>query len=70
MSSIYANQIEGPTHSVRIQVIGRYPHGERPHATVEIAGDGDVAHMLEAFQASLVAAGFSVETAARLGFSE
>ena len=55
------------THTVTITVTGNYPHGSREHCSVTIAGNGDLDHMIEAFKASLVAAGFiSMETAAKL----
>ena len=54
------------THTVTITVTGKYPHGSREHCSVTLAGDGDLHHMIEAFKASLVAAGFSMETAAKL----
>ena len=54
------------THTVTITVTGKYPHGSREHCSVTIAGNGDLDHMIEAFKASLVAAGFSMATAAKL----
>lgn len=54
------------THTVTITVTGKYPHGSREHCSVTLAGGGDLDHMIEAFKASLVAAGFSTETAAKL----
>ena len=54
------------THTVTITVTGNYQHGAKQHASVSMSGDGGLDHMIEAFKASLVAAGFSVETAAKL----
>lgn len=54
------------THTVRIEVKGNYPHGQKQHAVIEINGDGGLDHMLEAFKCSLVAAGFSIDTAKKL----
>jgi len=54
------------THLVTITVTGRYLDGERQHSSVTVAGDGGLDHMIDAFQAALVAAGFSTETAAKL----
>ena len=55
------------THKVEITITGNYPHGSKQHATVSIAGDGGIEHMLEAFRAALVAAGFALETAKKIG---
>ncbi len=55
-----------PTHTVTITVTGRYHHGEAQHASVTIAGDGGIDHMIDAFKAALVAAGFAPDTAGRL----
>lgn len=56
-----------PTHTVSIEIRGHYPHGHiRPHATVMLAGDGGIEHMLTAARMLLVAAGFGHEVAARL----
>ena len=54
------------THTVTITVTGNYPHGAKQHASVSMSGDGGLDHMIEAFKASLVAAGFSMATAAKL----
>jgi len=54
------------THTVTITVTGNYPHGAKQHASVSMSGDGGLDHMIETFKASLVAAGFSMETAAKL----
>lgn len=59
------------THTVTIEVRGKYPHGAgMQHASVTLAGSGNLDHMLDAFKAALVAAGFSTETAARLDVVE
>lgn len=55
------------THKVEITITGDYPSGSKQRATVAIAGDGGIEHMLEAFRAALVAAGFSLETAKKIG---
>lgn len=52
-----------PTHFVQITVTGTYPHGGKQQASVSLSGDGGLDHMIEAFKAALVAAGFSVQTA-------
>lgn len=54
------------THTVTVSIEGNYPHGQKQHAQVIVAGDGDLEHVLDAFRTALVAAGFSCETAARL----
>lgn len=54
------------THSIEVTITGNYPHGQKQHVKVQMAGDGGLDHMIEAFKASLVAAGFSLETAASL----
>lgn len=54
------------THSIEITITGNYPHGQTQHAKVQMAGDGGLDHMIEAFKAALVAAGFSLGTAASL----
>jgi hypothetical protein len=58
------------THTVKIEVIGMYPDGERHHASVSVSGDGGIDHMIDTFAAALVAAGFSADTASRLGLIE
>lgn len=50
------------THTVTITIDGNYPHGAKQHAQVIMAGNGDLQHMIEAFKASLMAAGFGYET--------
>ena len=54
------------THTIKIEVTGRYPHGARQHCSVEMSGAGDLEHFLDAFRAGLVAAGFTIETAGTL----
>lgn len=55
--------MDGLTHTVTITVTGNYPHGSKQHASVTMAGDGGLDHMLDIFRAALVAAGFSTRTA-------
>ena len=55
-----------PTHKVEITISGNYTHGTRQHASVSISGDGGLDHMIEAFKAALIAAGFSTDTAKKL----
>lgn len=54
------------THSVQITITGNYTHGPKQHASVQLSGDGGLDHMIEAFKAALVAAGFGMGTAASL----
>lgn len=54
------------THTVEIAVYGNYPTGQMLHAKVQISGDGGLDHMIEAFKAALVAAGFLLDTAKQL----
>ena len=58
------------THTVTITVEHRSHHSGPGSASVTITGDGSIEHMLDAFQAALVAAGFAPDTAARLRLSE
>ena len=58
------------THSIRITITGNYPHGKKNHAEIIMDGDGDVGHMLDAFRASLMAAGFSLDTVTKLKMEE
>lgn len=55
-----------PTHKIEITISGNYPHGSKQHAMVSLSGDGGLDHMIEAFKAALVAAGFSMDTAKKL----
>lgn len=50
------------THTITITIDGNYPHGSKQHAQVIMSGDGGLQHMIEAFKASLMAAGFGYET--------
>lgn len=61
------NEMDKMAHSIEITITGNYPHGQKQHAKVAIAGDGGLDHMIESFKAALVAAGFSLETAASIG---
>lgn len=54
------------THKVEISISGNYPHGAKQHAFVSISGDGGLDHMIDAFKAALIAAGFSMDTAKKL----
>ena len=58
------------THTITITISGNYPHGNKQHASVSMGGDGGIEHMLDAYRAALVAAGFSVELAKRLELSD
>lgn len=55
-----------PTHKIEITISGNYQHGSKQHAMVSLSGDGGLDHMIEAFKAALVAAGFSMDTAKKL----
>lgn len=54
------------SHIVTITIEAEYPHGKPQKSSVSIAGSGDLDHMIEAFKASLVVAGFSLDTIKRL----
>lgn len=54
------------THKIEITISGNYQHGSKQHASVSISGDGGLDHMIEAFKAALIAAGFSMDTAKKL----
>lgn len=58
------------THTVTIAVAHKSTHTGQGSASVTITGDGSLDHMLDAFQAALVAAGFSADTAGRLRLAE
>ncbi len=58
------------THTVAVAVTGRYQHGDRQHCEVRMSGDGGIEHMLDAFRAALVAAGFSPRIAEHLDISD
>lgn len=61
---------DAPTHTITVTIEGRYPHGEKQRASVSVDGDGDIDHMVETFQAALVAAGFAPATAGSLRITE
>lgn len=50
------------THTVTVEVHGNYVRGPKTHCRVSIGGDGGIEHMVDAFAAALLAAGFTVET--------
>ena len=54
------------THEVIITINANYSHGKKQHAQITMAGNGNLDHMIEAFKAGLVAAGFSTDTAKKL----
>lgn len=54
------------SHTVTIKVDGNYPHGQRAHTVVTVSGDGGFEHMLCAFKASLIAAGFGASTISKM----
>lgn len=54
------------THKVDVTISGNYPHGYKQHASISISGDGSLDHMMEAFKAALLAAGFAMDTAKKL----
>jgi hypothetical protein len=54
------------SHTVRIEVIGNYQHGGRELASVVVGGDGGLDHLLMAFKAALLAAGYSESTVGRI----
>ena len=54
------------THKITITIDGKYPHGDKQHATISISGNGDLDHMLEAFKSALLAAGFSLDVVRKL----
>lgn len=54
------------THVVSVTIKGRDPHGPQEHSGVTVEGDGSIDHILQAFAAALVAAGFATDTAAKL----
>jgi hypothetical protein len=60
--------MEELTHKIEIIISGNYTHGPRQYASVTMGGDGGLDHMIEAFKAAMVAAGFSLETAKKLEF--
>lgn len=54
------------THKIEITIIGNYPHGSKQQAMVSLSGDGGLDHMIDAFKAALIVAGFAVEIANKL----
>lgn len=59
------------THTIEIKVSAEYQHSkDKEESIVKITGDGGIEHMLDAFKASLVAAGFSIEFARHLSIKE
>lgn len=59
-------EMDDITHKVEITISGHYRHGSKQHAMVSLSGDGGLDHMMEAFKAALIAAGFSMDTAKKL----
>lgn len=58
-------------HCVRVLYEARYPHATGKHQSEVLArGDGSPEHWLETFRAALIAAGFSMSMAQRLGFRD
>lgn len=53
-------------HTVTVTIRGNTTHSGKQVALVEIGGDGSLDHILDAFKAALVAAGFSTVTAGKL----
>jgi len=60
------------THTISIRTDYKYLHGDPDKRTsiVTIDGDGDLDHYIETFRTALVAAGFAMETAARLDIKD
>ena len=57
-----------PTHRLTVTMTARYIDGkEQESATVTVAGDGSLDHVIDTFQAALLAMGFAPETAGELG---
>ena len=54
------------THTIEITIRGNYPHGVKQHSSVSISGDGGIDHMIDAFKAALIAAGFTAKTVQRI----
>ena len=54
------------THTIDITITGNYTHGSKQHASVSLSGDGGLDHMIDAFKAALIAAGFAVDTVRKL----
>lgn len=51
------------THKIEITVTGNYTHGGKHHSSVAVSGDGGIEHMLSAFKAAMIAAGYEPITA-------
>lgn len=51
----------------KITIVGELVQSGIQRASVEIAGDGSIDYMISVFQAALVAAGFSPDTAKQIG---
>jgi len=60
------------THIITVHTDYKYLHADpkRRMYSVEVSGDGDIDHYLQAFRTALVAAGFDLETAARLDIKD
>jgi hypothetical protein len=56
-----------PSHTVTVMLAGKAQHVAGAGGSVTVAGDGSMQHVLQAFRAGLLAAGFSAADAARLG---
>ncbi len=61
---------EQASHTLHIELKQRYAHGQADACSVSVDGEGDEDHFITAFQAILVAAGWSIEKAATLGFEK
>lgn len=59
-----------PTHTITVTIEGRYPHGKTQRASVSVDGDGTLDHMVDTFQAAIVAAGYMPSTAGTLRIGE
>lgn len=60
------------THIITVHTDYKYLHGEPQQQAhhIVVRGDGDLDHYLHAFRTALVAAGFDLETAARLDIKD
>lgn len=54
------------THRVEITIAVITRTACKKHASISICGDGGLDHMIEAFKAALIAAGFAIDTAKKL----
>lgn len=59
-------EMDDLTHTIEITIHGNYPHGVKQHSSVSISGDGGIDHMIDAFKAALIAAGFTDKTVQRI----